>query len=879
MKMNNLLNGVFIILCSLFMFSCQNDEVIEQDGNEDSQDPETEKVINLALGKSVETHLNDLNGNGSNPKDAALITDGDSTTYWESADSYKHSILIDLGNVQEVSKVIVRWFDKQGCNAYNVNFGKERDKMTNVLGKNNVVEDSVSIFEGFREETRYVEFVVRGRLEGVKTYKIAEIEVYNDKNEEQTNTPEQQIAIDTITNRLQALYLADDPDESGIQSFMDRMQSDGSWTDIDYDDQTSIGGWAPEGHLNRLVTMSVNFAHSKSRFYKNSTLLDKIEKGLLYYKQRAPYSADNWYYNDIGGPKKYMIPLILIKGSLSKDRMMAVSIYLKDKIDGFMGGGKNLSWISEIAMHKGCVEDNYFTVQHAFYGIASTLTIVSKQGDEGIKIDGSYHQHHAQIQSGSYGMSLFDDLSRFMEISVGTPFANEFTPEKQEIFHNMLLDGTLLLTYRHTIDFGTRGRNVARKTNGYTTISKDVLRKLVVGDPDNAGMYNSWIDHIENGGAFPKPNVNKHFWKSDMMTQHGDNFYISAKIISNRTYGTESLNQENLRAFNLPLGATNIMTTGNEYNDIFPIWDWTRIPGTTAINNQTKTLLDGYQIGTNQFGGGVSNTVDGILAFSGKYNDLQANKSYFFVDNIMVCMGSGISYDLGDDVLTSVEQSFQNGDVIYNDGQEAYLPLESSLIPKHLKWVHHNNIGYIFNGVDNVVVQNKSQTGSWKNINNTEKDEPISGNVFSLWFDHGTSPINAKYCYIVVPGQNISSFRSLVDNFDLQIIQNTNLVQALHKNNKYACVFYQEGSVTMDDGLKVSVDKPAILLIERKSNTYIITVSDPNYTESELTISLNMQFEIVEGVTNTEDGCKIVIKLPNSDYQGSSKSNVYTIMN
>ena len=227
MKLNNLLNGIFIVSCSL-LFSCQDDEGIEQDGNEGTQEPGTEEVINLALGKSVETHLNDLNGSGSNPKDAAFITDGDSTTYWESAESYKHSILIDLGNIQEVSKVIVRWFDKQGCNAYNLNFGKERDKMTNVLGKNNIVEDSVSIFEGFREETRYVEFVVRGRLDGVKTYKISEIEVYNDKNEEQINTPEQQIAIDTITNRLQALYLADDPDESDIQNFMDKMQSDGS---------------------------------------------------------------------------------------------------------------------------------------------------------------------------------------------------------------------------------------------------------------------------------------------------------------------------------------------------------------------------------------------------------------------------------------------------------------------------------------------------------------------------------------------------------------------------------------------------------------------------------------------------------------------------
>lgn len=859
------------------MISCQDDEIIDS-GNKDGDNQGTDtEVVNLALGKTVETKVNDLNGQGSNPKMAGLITDGDSTTYWESADSYKHSILIDLGSVQEVSKVVVRWADGRGCNAYNINFGKERDKITNVVGKNNVKENKVSTFEGFREEARYVEFVVRGRLDYKGGYRIAEIEVYNENNEEHMNTPEEQKAIDTITERLRANYLSDDPEEKGVESFMNSMQPDGSWSDIDYDDQISVDGWKPEGHLNRLRTMAINYSHPKSRFYNNPNLLGKIEKGLLFFKQKAPVSSDNWYYNDIGAPQKYMIPVLLIKGSLPRKNMMAVSVYLKDKIEGFIGGGKNLSWIAEIAMHKGCAEDNYSTIQHSFNAIASTLTIVPKQGDEGIKIDGSYHQHHAQIQSGSYGMSLVDDISQFMEMSAETPFANEFTSEKKEIFHNMLLNGTLLLSYRQAIDFGTRGRNVARPSTGYTTISKDVLGKLAVGDPNNASIYNSWINHIENGSAFPKPNVNKHFWKSDMMTQHGEEFYLSAKIISKRTYGTESLNQENLKAFNLPLGSTNIMTTGNEYNDIFPVWDWTRVPGTTAINNQDKTTLDGYQIGNNEFGGGASNNINGIMAFSGEYNGLQANKSYFFIDNMMICMGSGISCNQGEEILTSVEQSFLNGMIVYNDGEEKQLDSDGNFQGKQLKWVHHNNVGYIFDLADNVTVRNNTQSGSWKDINGTGKSDLISKKIFSLWFNHGINPIDKDYHYIVVPGQSLSSFRTLADHIDLQIVQNSGMVQAIRKDNKYGFVFYQKGNVTMDDGLKISVDKPAIVLIERDDNMYNITVSDPTCTQSDLTLSLNKKLEVVNGVTITEEGCNIAIKLPTDDYQGSSITNSYMI--
>lgn len=42
-------------------------------------------------------------------------------------------------------------------------------------------------------------------------------------------------------------------------------------------------------------------------------------------------------------------------------------------------------------------------------------------------------------------MSLTDDVSKFMEMSVDTQFANEFTLEKKEIFQKLLLEGHLYL--------------------------------------------------------------------------------------------------------------------------------------------------------------------------------------------------------------------------------------------------------------------------------------------------------------------------------------------------------------------------------------------------------------------------------------------------
>ena len=201
MNLTKFLKGsAILLLFSSFVISCHDNDVIEKE--EDNQDPDTEESINLALGKTVETRINSITGSGSNSEKANLMTDGDLTTYWESADSYKHSILIDLGSVQEVSKIVVHWIDERGCNAYSLNFGKEKDKIVSVISRNDVEEKAVSTFEGFKEEARYVELVLRGRLGYTGGYRISEIEIYNEDNIEYTNTPEEQKALDTITERL-----------------------------------------------------------------------------------------------------------------------------------------------------------------------------------------------------------------------------------------------------------------------------------------------------------------------------------------------------------------------------------------------------------------------------------------------------------------------------------------------------------------------------------------------------------------------------------------------------------------------------------------------------------------------------------------------------
>ena len=78
-----------------------------------------------------------------------------------------------------------------------------------------------------------------------------------------------------------ASYLSDIPDDKNIESFSKSMQADGSWTDIDYNDQISADGWKPNGHLNRLKAMALNYKHPESKFFNNATIVTTNRKGVV----------------------------------------------------------------------------------------------------------------------------------------------------------------------------------------------------------------------------------------------------------------------------------------------------------------------------------------------------------------------------------------------------------------------------------------------------------------------------------------------------------------------------------------------------------------------------------------------------------------------
>ncbi len=679
--------------------------------------------------------------------------------------------------------------------------------------------------------------------------------------------------IKIVSERLAEDYLSGPVNSVEVTGILSSLQPDGSWPGIDY---VTVGNNFPAGnHLKNIRSLAVAFAKQGSDFYRDEKLKQKIIKAYDFYLSRKPASL-NWWFNEIGAPQDYMAGLILLKGHMKAEDLVRYSSYLRDLTDNPGHRGMNRIWVSAITINKGCIENDYSLVRKGFQSVASTLVIAGEQGIEGIKIDNSFHQHRPQLYSGGYGMGFAESTATLMALSASTSFHSAFSEEKKKIFSDLLLYGHQLFSFRDAVDFGTIGRNISRP-DAIHSITPSTLDKMGIIDPQQASAFAEWKSHLQ-GAPFPKRFTgNRYFWKSDIMTHHGTDYYLSAKVISTRTNGTEMLNGENLKGYNLPLGATNIMKTGTEYKNIFPVWDWTRVPGTTAVMNPSAAVLPWYLFGNNEFAGGVSNGKIGAIAYEHSYNGVQAKKAYFFVDDIMLCLGTGISAIRTQQVVTSVNQCYSGGPVTTGSANGPETRLNDTLKTFKagtMQWFYHDGVGYVFPQGGNITLKNARQEGSWKSINTTGSSEKLGEMVFSLWLNHGTVPKEETYCYVVRPEKSLEEFRNTLKTNHFKVYQNNRKVQAAGFGQRYFIIFYAAGTTELENGLCISADVPVILLLEQEDKGYRFSLADPMHREKEVNITVNKIMQ-GEAATHENSTTRINFKFPQDDYTGSTVSNFY----
>ncbi len=349
-------------------------------------------------------------------------------------------------------------------------------------------------------------------------------------------------------------------------------------------------------------------------------------------------------------------------------------------------------------------------------------------------------------------------------------------------------------------------------------------------------------------------------------------------MFSSRVANTDMpCNGEGLKSHHIADGCNLLLRTGHEYQEIFPVWDWQKIPGTT-VEQRSEFTDSPRRMGETNFVGGVSDGNYGLATFEMERDELTARKSWFFFDDEYACLGAGITCGSDNPVATTINQCNLVGDVLVaSDDQMRKLDSEPHMLdnPSGL-W--HDEVGYVFMGPGTVRLHNGPQRGSWWDINHGYSRDTVARDVFLLWLDHGTRPQNAAYAYLVVPGIAADSLRTYMGQCPVKVLCNVPGLQAvLHERLGIAGVaFYEPGEVEIRAGLSVAVDTPCLVLLKESPEKLIVSVSNPRNEQAtiHLDVSRLLDGEGVE-ILNGSVRSRVTLGLPGGMEAGKSVTRTY----
>ena len=624
-----------------------------------------------------------------------------------------------------------------------------------------------------------------------------------------------------VKSRLSAQYQSGDA--TGAAGWLASQEAAGSWSDVPYADQ-GTANWLAMAHLDRLQAMAVAYASPSNAAHQSAAMLAGIAQGLRYWLNLKLVNP-NWWYNEIGPQGDLEAILILTGDLLPPEVTWAATALLMDPsmVGPTYATGQNLLDFDGEQLVRGIMNQSTLDLSTATQSLAGALQLTTA---EGIQADDSFHQHGAMLQNGSYGLNFLQGSAFWGSMLTGTQFA---LPEATtSVLSDFLLQGTRPMVRGRMLDYSAMGRAVSRQ--GASTHADGLLEVcgwLSQLDSAHSAQYAALSAHIQGTGPGYAWTGNRHFWNSDFMVHQRQGFYASVKMFSSRTVGTEVMNGENLKGYWLPFGTTFLCQRGDEYTDIFPLWDWARLPGVTSPH-----ALGTYAAPFTQnasFVGGVSDGTYGAAVMTVDKDGTQASKSWFFFDQEWVALGAGITSTQAAPVGTTINQCLLNGPVLVN-GATAGGPGPQSYAG--VSWVLHDGLGYVFPQPTAAMVGNGPQSGSWQAINGQFAATAVTGEVFLLYVNHGSNPVRASYEYIVVPGATPTGIAAYAAACPVIVLANTPTLQAVRQATLgiTGIVFYQAGSLTLPSGRVLAVDHPCLLLAKENAVPPTVLVSNPNGT-------------------------------------------------
>ncbi len=686
---------------------------------------------------------------------------------------------------------------------------------------------------------------------------------------------------------------------------LDTMTDGGFWNDLTYDGKTESCAFR---HPTRLLEIAKAVYNPESELYGSKEALAKLELGILFWV-KADIRFNNWWYNNNGVPGNFA-DIMLAAGSLvSADVEKAAFRYLEDKIlenerTAKNGTGTNIYTRERIRLAFSLYANDYERLRDVFAVVSSSIKMVTKEGPEsdykkriwnsyikldhlpdtleGMQADYSFMQHGPLLLSGSYGKELVCIMASFLSYANGTSLID---PENLADFIDMLLEHYRWLVRNNTLDYTVGGRSIASDgPHSSARNARAVYNALrLLSELDTLPRQDE-IKEFYAASQKEEPPVigTRYFWKSDHTACQHKNYLLTVRASSNRTIASEQVNMENLLCDYLGDGVSYIYRDGKEYDSIFPVWDWRKIPGTTALLRELKPQMIQHRAirgSESDDAGGVTDGYFGASAMQLVRGGLRAKKAWFMFDGEFLALGTDIENSTEHSCITTINQSLLRSDisVCSENGEIENLPCGAEH-KRTARWVNHDKIGYFFPENTNIkIAKEPSKQGDQRRINwhgayeLPAKPEPKEKDVFTLWHDH-TESGNNSYEYIVRPQLEANETDGKNPYSYIKVLSNTESLQAVSNSNLklISAVFWRENeTVKADCAMSVSADKRVLLQLREDGDELILAVASLSAKAECVKITINRPLSGV-GVISDGDVSTLNVSLPDGEYRGSS---------
>lgn len=563
------------------------------------------------------------------------------------------------------------------------------------------------------------------------------------------------------------------------------MADDGSFTDLKYNEEDP-NAWCWTGHMSRLAQLATASTVSECPEQRS-----KVLSSFDYFAKEHRHN-NNWWHNDIGLPMHCSRFYLCMEDYLSDAQKQTLiryveqgSIALRPNVLNLWFGA-NLMWGVINTVYHAVIAEDISLMKEALQAASKELQFHA--GSEGIQNDFSFFQHQTQFYTGGYGRSFITDFSVLVYALQGTDY--QFDAKELGILGAYIIYGARFCIRNRSYDFLTVGREIARPDG----VDADVIRKsllllLKVEEmPCRDVMQEQLASFCAEGYA---PKGNRFFPESNYYVARNVTYHIGCRGTSPLRSMGESINGENMLSANLYAGgATCIMIDGDEYRNISPLWDYAHVPGTTAPNDTDEELLQKICLwhgknADNTYCRGVSHNNYGLLYQDLTFNGVTGVISRFFIDDVMIALGAGLSCDSDHNMTTTLNQCRQYDEKILTEADG--LPANT---------VYQGRVAYVSLDEQPITVESEEREGGWSRVNVLNR-ESAKEKICTFYVDHGVRPEAASYAYLVIPAVSANGAAERIREVTekVAVLRNDDHVQAIRYQDKVFCVFHKNDTL------------------------------------------------------------------------------------